>query len=357
MSPLSRGRALLATALVTLVLVATLLVARGAAPQRQEATLYVFGTLVEITLEGTSKAEADAAVGELAQTFQRMHREWHAWRPEGELFRINQAIALGERIPVSPFVRPLIEQAQAFQAMSGGLFDPAIGRLIGLWGFHADELPEGRLPDPADIEYLVNANPSMDDLTLDGDQLTSTNPLVRLDFGGFAKGVALDRAIDILRARGVPAAIVNAGGDLNTLGQPAGRPWSMGILDPTHWGVIAKVTLEADEVLYTSGNYRRFRIDEGIRRGHIIDPRDGWPVDHIVSASVLHTNGALADAAATALSVAGPEGWVKVAHDMNTPMVLLVDANGAIYTTPAMLERTTLTEDPPHLTVIDPMGP
>ncbi|CCQ72919.1 FAD:protein FMN transferase [Magnetospira sp. QH-2] len=309
-------------------------------PGIHKETLYVFGTLVEISLYDVAPEKAAAVVGELNQTFRKMHEDWHAWKP-GALTELNSAIARGETVETLPSIIALIERSRELSQLSGGLFNPAIGHLVGLWGFHQDDLPKGSLPDFDRIKERVAANPTMDDLILDGTQVASRNPLVKLDFGAFAKGVALDEAVRILKSRGITNAIVNAGGDLNVIGRPGDRAWKVGIRHPVDWGVIASVDLADGEVLYTSGNYERFREHEGIRYAHIIDPRTGMPVTHIVSASVLHRDGGLADAAATALSVAGPPGWEKVAEAMGLDHVLLVDDNGTVYATPAMIKRVT----------------
>ena len=195
------------------------------------------------------------------------------------------------------------------------------------------------------IAALVARDPSMDDLEIAGRRVSTTNTAVQLDFGGFAKGVALDRAVDILRDHGIRHAIVNAGGDLNTLGRAAGRPWRVAVRHPEEWGVLASLEPRDGEVVYTSGNYQRFREDKGIRYGHIIDPRDGMPVRDIVSATVLGRDGALADAAATALSVAGPGDWRDVAKAMGVDRALLVESDGTLHMTDAMRERIILADE------------
>ena len=193
----------------------------------------------------------------------------------------------------------------------------------------------------------------MADLVIDGNEVSSTNPAVELDFGGFAKGLALDWAAEKLKERGIPDAVLNAGGDVNVIGHHGKRRWHVAIRDPNGWGVLGAVKLEPDEVLYTSGNYYRYREHDGVRYSHIIDPRTGRPVDHIVSASVIADNGALADAAATALSIAGPDGWQQTARRMGLTLVLLVDADGTILTTPQMKERVELEEDDVKVVVKD----
>jgi len=321
-------------------------------PQKEiREKLYVFGTLVEIIIRDADEDAARKALVDVNAAFQKMHRDWHAWKP-GEMSRLNQAFAEGRTVKVSPFLLPLIKQAKGFEAASEGLFNPAIGAMVAAWGFHADELPKGAPPPKAKIAALVKARPSMADVVIRGREVSSTNASVSLDFGGFAKGAALDQAAVILKAHGINNAILNAGGDLNVIGTHGDRPWRLGIRHPKNWGVLASVELKPDEVLYTSGNYERFFEHEGVRYAHILDPRSGWPVDHIVSASVIGKIGAAADAAATALTVAGPKDWHRIARRMGVKFALLVDDKGRIYLNPAMKARIKLEgKETPELVV------
>lgn len=307
-------------------------------PAEHTANLFVFGTKVEITVRGKDAATIEAATAQLSDEFARMHKDWHAWKP-GELTDLNAAFAAGKSKAVTPFLKPLIIQAQTLYGLSDGRFNPAIGGLIGAWGFHADEKPKGGLPDLDAVRALAARKPSMDDVTVNGDTVSSTNAAVQLDFGGFAKGVALDRAEQVFTALNIENALINAGGDINTLGDGGDQPWTVGIRHPKSWGLIATLTLEPDEDVYTSGNYERFREIDGVRYAHILDPRTGMPVDHIVSATVIADNGALADGAATALTVAGPQDWHRIALKMGIKYAVLVDDAGTVYLNPAMKAR------------------
>lgn len=330
-------------------LVLFVLLAACAKPEAEvRETRYVFGTLVEFIIRGADEAVARRAIAAVDHDFQRMHKDWHAWKPGGELMALNEAIGRGEGLKVSPFVLPLIERGREFEHKSGGQFNPAIGRLVGAWGFHADEPPQGRLPDFAAVRALAARAPSMDDLRIGEDgTVTSANTAVSLDFGGFAKGMAMDMAVAKLKALGIEHAVVNAGGGLSTLGDAGERAWKMGIRDPRDWGVIASVELMGGESLHTSGNYERFVEKDGVRYSHILDPHTGMPVDHLVSVSVIHADGALADAAATALTVAGPGAWVETARRMGVVYVMVVDKQGTVYASPEMLARVKFETDKP----------
>ncbi|MGD8874998.1 MAG: FAD:protein FMN transferase [Gammaproteobacteria bacterium] len=327
-----------------LPLACLLLVGCTAPPADYHQSLFIFGTLVDITLHDVPEEQAETAVAAVDDDFQRMHRDWHAWKPGGELVELNRHLAAGEGTTVSDFLLPLLLQARTLSIQSDGLFNPAIGRLIALWGFHSDEPPPGPPPSVEAIETLLAGNPDMQALVIKGNQVSSDNPLVQLDLGGFAKGYALNQAIARLRSLGVNNAIVNAGGDLCVTGRHGDRPWQVGIRHPQGEGVIAALAVADGECVLTSGNYERYREFEDVRYAHILDPRTGWPVRHVASATVIHADGAVADAAATALTVAGPDDWQRIARRMGLVYVMLVDESGTVYLSPAMAGRIRFAE-------------
>jgi thiamine biosynthesis lipoprotein len=338
------------------LLLTLLLTSCGAPPPPvHEESLYAFGTLVDVTLSGVEEAEARRVIGEMDRELQRLHREWHAWEP-GPLTALNEAFAKGESRVVDTDLLALIRRSKELSAASGGLFNPAIGRLIDLWGFHTSDFPvEGPPPARDAIAALVAAAPSMDDITIEGDRVTSRNPAVALDFGAIGKGLAVDRAFAILDAAGIRNAIVNAGGDLRARGRRGDRPWKVGVRHPQGEGVIAAIAIKGDEAVFTSGNYERYRAHAGKRWPHILDPRTGMPVREVVSATVIvPADGTTADAAATALVVAGLAGWQDVARHMGLDKVMVVDREGTVYLTPAMAARVEL-QNPPPKRVVTPL--
>ncbi|HET9679933.1 MAG TPA: FAD:protein FMN transferase, partial [Gammaproteobacteria bacterium] len=197
----------------------------------------------------------------------------------------------------------------------------------------------------------VAKKPSMDDLTIHDGVLSSNNPAVRLDFGAYAKGVAVKRAIAILRNYGIENAIANAGGDLQAIGHyqtgNESRPWRIGIRHPRkHDQVLASITLKPGEAVFTSGDYERYYEYHGKRYHHILDPATGYPARGVRSVTVIHTNPALADAASTALFVAGVDDWQNVAHAMGLRYVMLVDSQGVAHLTAPMHKRLQFEIEP-----------
>ena len=299
---------------------------------------FAFGTLIEVTLYGVDQERAIQASDLIEQEFHQRHADWHAWEP-GALSTTNEQLARLEPFSADPVVLPLLVEANRLSRLAQGLFNPTIGKLIALWGFHANELPIGTLPDAQAINSLVEQAPSVADVTIEGDRVSNRNPAVAYDLGAFAKGYAIDRAIDRLRELGIDNAIVNAGGDLRGIGRHGERPWRIGIRHPRQPGVLASVELEGDDSVFTSGDYERYFEVDGKRYHHIIDPRTGYPADTATSVTVIHTDAATADAAATALFVAGPDAWVAIARRMGIRYVMLIDTDGVIHMNPAMQAR------------------
>ena len=306
-------------------------------------TVYTFGTLVEVTMINAEEDHATAAYNAILDDFSYMHTTWHAWKPNA-LARMNALLQTGASFSLAPSILPLITSAQTLSVQSEGLFNPTIGQLVKLWGFHSDERDEDT-PPPMDDELsqLLSHAPSMSDIIIDGLSMHGKNKNIQLDFGGFAKGYAVDVAIEHLRELGIKNAIINAGGDLRAIGRHGDRPWHIGIRHPRQEGVFAAIDIEGDESVFTSGDYERFFENGGKRYHHIIDPRTGKPANQTRSVTVVHSNGATADAAATALFVAGPKNWHRIAKSMGIKYVMLIDQQGRMHMNPAMAKRIRFT--------------
>jgi thiamine biosynthesis lipoprotein len=331
-----------------------LLTACAKAPALHQREAYVFGTRVEVSVWGESADKAQQALAAVLAEFDRLHRLLHAWQPS-ELTALNAAIARGERdIAVSPELTFILQGAAAIAAQSDQTFNPAIGQLVALWGFHAEEF-KPQLPDPAAVDALVKAAPRMSDLAIADNRVTSANRSVQLDLGGYAKGYALDRAAAILRQMGANNALINIGGNVMALGDKGGTPWRVGIQHPRAAAPLATLELRDGEAIGTSGDYQRYFEVDGKRYCHLLDPRSGRPAEGTQAVTVLipprpgapqgyflRGAGALSDAASKPLFVAGPAEWRGLARRLGVEQALRVDAAGAMQVTAALRQRLTL---------------
>ena len=334
--------------LLSLLAMLALLAACGRPePWRQES--YVFGTRVELAIAGVPEAQARAAGNRVLQDFDSLHRDYHAWQPSG-LSALNDAIAAGRPQEVSAELAAYIREAQDMSAAGDHLFDPGIGRLIALWGFHTDDI-QPRLPDPAALQALLAQRPSIADLRIEGRQVSSRNRSVAIDFGGYLKGVALDRAAASLKKDGIAHALINIGGNVMALGSrdAAGTPWRVGIQHPRPQSVggapLATLELRDGEAIGTSGDYHRYFEMAGRRYCHVLDPRSGFPAEGTQAVTVLIAPGQGAGTRSDALSkpifVAGRE-WRAMARKLGVQAVLRVGADGTVSATPEMRARVKI---------------
>lgn len=326
--------------LFALVLALLALTGCGKEPVYQQQA-YVFGTLVEVTIYGEPETKAQAAAGQVLREFDRLHQTFHAWKPS-PVTALNAAFAQGKSAAVPAEIAAAIAGATRYAQASGGTFNPAIGKLIALWGFQADDFKPVR-PDPAEIRKLVAAQPAMSDITVENGHAASANPAVQIDFGGYAKGLALDLAVQELKIQGIRNALVNIGGNIIALGQRGERPWRVGIQHPRQPGAIAELDLHDGEAIGTSGDYQRYFELDGRRYCHIIDPRSGYPAQGMQAVTVLVPKGADAgvrsDVASKPIFIAGPDAWRQAAEKMGINAAMVIDAGGKISLTQAMAKR------------------
>lgn len=308
-----------------------------------KAQILVFGTQVDITIYHSEQVLIDQAIAKINRDFQQFHHEWHAWEKGGILSKINQAIAANKSIEVADSVKDFIVKSQQLSVACNALFDPGIGKLIALWGFHGENW-QGPPPAKTEIENWRQQRPSIKDLYFEGNKLLSHNREVQLDFGGNAKGLALDMALHSLQQAGITSALVSIGGDMKALGtKPGKQPWQVAISNPKQpKQAIARIGLQSGQSLVTSGTYQRFFEWQGQRFSHILNPNSGYPADGFASVTVMHPDATTADAAATALLIAGPKQWRQIAEQMGITLAMCVDYHGKIVQTKDMEKHLKL---------------
>lgn len=329
--------------------------------RRVEKTDFAMGTVIRIVAVGERAGEAvEAAMAEM----HRLTGFFDRFRPEGELFAMNQATrkaqaaqdhraksSAAEWIPVSPDTLALTQEAIQLAELTDGAFDPTVAPLIDLWGFvevtdhdHSDEsvVSSGsptpmrgvQVPSIKDIEDTLAL---VDYRTVEIDPAESrirlSLPGQQLDLGGIGKGYAADRAAEILKSYGIEHALIDTGGDIVAVGsRDDGQPWRLAIRHPRSSGIMAVIGVR-DLAVATSGDYERYFEVDGTRYNHIIDPRTGWPASELMSVTVLAPTGVQADALATAVFVLGVEKGTQLVESLPDVEALLVSVEGTTYVT------------------------
>ncbi len=312
-----------------------------------------FGAQVDVNLVGVSQDQAKQASAIIEQDFAYLERDWST-AGSGPMQRVNRLLASGEPFVAPPSILPLVGLGKSFEVRSDGLYNPAIGRLIRLWGF-ADGPPGNHPPPTAEqIARLVAAAPSMRQVNSDGLMLVGKNPSLGLDFNAIAKGYAVDLAMLHLKDLGIHNALIQAGGALRAIGERSGQPWRIPIRRASGSGVFAILSIRGDESIVTTAEYDRNFIFKGKLYHSVIDPRTGWPANRTRCVTILHNDATTAAAAATALFVAGPEEWQRIAARMGIRAALLIDTEGRVHMTQAMADRIELVDRQQEIEIADP---
>ncbi|MDH3219106.1 MAG: FAD:protein FMN transferase [Gammaproteobacteria bacterium] len=292
----------------------------GGCERRQhlvEQHLLEFGTIIEITMISGDLTRAERLLREIETRLRAYRKQWHAWE-DSDLTRFNNALQQGKTVAIPKSLVTLIRLSRDYYDSSGGLFNPALGKLIAAYGFHGGDA------DSAAVAAIRRNLPTMQDLQVDGGMARSSNPDLQIDLGGIAKGYAVGLIADYLDRNGIDNYILNAGGDMRIAGNRFGRPWRIGIKNPFAPGVVAILQLEGRHSLFTSGNYQRQYWQGDRRMHHIIDPRSGEPSRGQSSATVLDADPVRADVAATALMVDGTRKTRDLALSLSIDDFLII---------------------------------
>jgi thiamine biosynthesis lipoprotein len=309
-----------------------------------EQRRFAMGTWVD-TIYQRPDGDIDARVErDLDASLRHYEIDYYAWA-DGELGRLNAALTAGKPGEVSDELAALLERARTLSLRSNGFFDPGVGAVVEAWGFH-DSRSEPHEPSAAFLEAWAADPAGIAELQIDGNRVSSGDPRLVIDLGGIAKGFVVDRLLERFAAAGIGNVLIDAGGDVRVLGSRGTRRWSIGIQSPRDaTGMIGSIELDDGEAAFTSGDYERFFDTDEERRHHLLDPATGLPAAHTQAVTVIARDGALADAAATAIFVAGPQRWQQIARSLGIRYVLRVDTDGTIGMTPAMRERVRMQAD------------
>ncbi|KQV61958.1 thiamine biosynthesis protein ApbE [Duganella sp. Root198D2] len=235
----------------------------------------------EIRLAAATCTEARALAEPALDEVRRIEAKYSRYRADSIVSRINAAAGVSE-VACDDETLALLEYADAVYRSSGGRFDITSGVLRKVWDFRM-----GTVPSPRSLEQLLPLV-GWQQVRREGGSVMLSRAGMELDFGGFGKEYAVDRAAEILSAQGVQHGYVNLGGDMRFLGpRPDGEEWSIGIQHPRDTrSTVASVPFTRG-ALATSGDYERYFEADGRRYCHILDPRNGMPVSYWRSVSVV----------------------------------------------------------------------
>ena len=280
---------------------------------------------VELWAEDNEQQRGEQAIDAVMDEMRHIDESMSVYKPTSEVSRVN-ALAAQQPVKISAELFKLLTTALEYSRITEGAFDITYASVGYLYDFR-----EHKRPTEQQIE---SALPAVNYRHVLLDPATSTvrfsQPGVRIDLGGIAKGYSVDCGIDVLKARGFTHALVNAGGDSRVIGDRFGKPWVIGIRHPDHPDqVITRVPL-TDSAFSTSGDYERYFDEGGVRYHHIIDPRTGHSASKVRSATVIAPTATRTDGLSKTAFVLGPDEALRIYNGLPDVDAILVAPDGRI---------------------------
>lgn len=311
-------------ALVALILVTILYKAVSFSPELVSFSGPTMGTTYSVKYTTTADTpDREDLKSEVDVVLLRVNKLMSTYDPTSELSEFNK-LPVGTNVTVSDDLAYVLGEALKISQLTGGKYDVTVGPLVNLWGFgpdkHKDEVPSDS--SIAEAKEKVGYHY----VKLDGNELSKSRD-VYVDLSSIAKGYGVDAVARVLKEAGVNNYLVEVGGEISVSGRKLdGSNWLIGVESPAGGHNVAERVIEANDIaIATSGDYRNYFEENGVRYSHTIDPITGKPITHrLVSVTVIDSNTTRADGLATAITVLGPDAGLKFAQENDIAAYMLV---------------------------------
>lgn len=302
-------------------------------PEPVQGTFFAMDTMMDFTIYGES-----GLINQSESLIASLESLVSVTDADSELYAINQT---GSGM-LTEEASSLMKQALEICRRTDGALDLSIYPIVRAWGFTTGSY---QVPDEAEIQALL---PLVDYRKIQYDAATGTVTLpegMEIDLGSVAKGYAGQLAAQMLREHGVQSALLNLGGNVQTVEtKPDGSPWQIGIKDPQGEDAMMVLSVE-DQAVVTSGGYERYFEQDGQTYWHIMDPSTGHPADSgLISVTIVGDEGVVCDGLSTALFVMGLEKAADLWAQSGDFEAVFVTASGEVYITEGLRDRFALTE-------------
>ena len=290
--------------------------------------------------------KAESALSAAQKRFLELEKMWSVTDEASDIYAANHSG--GGAVTVSDETAALLDFTLQMSTKTGGALDPTIYPVLTAWGFTTEQY---RIPSEEEIDALLE-NVGYENVSLEGKTIQLEEGMM-IDLGAVGKGYAGDIISDLLRKNGITSALLNLGGNVQTIGtKPDGSKWRIGLQDPNGEGTIG--VMEASDVaVITSGCYERYFIgSDGKKYGHIIDPKTGHPVDNgMLSVTIIAEEGRLCDSLSTSLFVMGLEGAAEYWRQNQDFEAIFMTSDNTLYLTEGLADNFMLYNDYGYLTV------
>ncbi|AUU09479.1 MULTISPECIES: FAD:protein FMN transferase [Serratia] len=312
--------------LTGVALSATLLLT-GCGPEQVDLTGKTMGTSYSIRyVAGDDTPSAREMQAEIDKRLEQVNDQMSTYRPDSELSRFNASRDIDRPFPVSPATAKVVREALRINRVTDGALDVTVGPLVNLWGFGPEGRPD-KVPSEAELAHR-RAWTGAEKLSVQGSALVKSIPELYVDLSSIAKGYGVDVVAEYLQSQHVKDYMVDIGGEVRTRGRNGEqKPWRIAIERPTAGTQQqAQLVIQPGEMsIATSGDYRNYFEQDGVRYSHTIDPITGRPINHrLVSITVLSPACMTADGLSTGLNVMGPERGMALANLLGIPVFMIV---------------------------------
>jgi len=285
-------------------------------------TRSLLGTFVQIQICAT-RSEWGLVLTAFDKSWKRLEEinaRMNVYSENSDIAKINRSYP--HAIKVHPDTYQVLAFSKKYGELTRGAFDITIWPLVVLW---KDAQDSQKLPSQKEIQRVKEAIGSDKIKLLSDNQVQLMHPRTKIDLSAIGQGYAADEASKILRKEGLRNFLVDTGGEIFAQGfNEQGQSWSVGIKDPWHPEKIAEVVLVTERGVSTSGNYEKYYTIHQKKYSHIIDPRSGYPANHVASATVVCANATQADVFSTALCVLGIQDGAKLLQSLLPDAAIIV---------------------------------
>ncbi|KYO64805.1 FAD:protein FMN transferase [Thermovenabulum gondwanense] len=293
-------------------------------------TNFLLDTLIQITAYGDN---AESAINSAFDRIAEIHNKMNVNDEESEISSINKLAGRGFA-KVSQDTFYVIQKGLYYSSLSHGKFDITIGPLVKLWGIGTER---ARVPDKNVIESVLPLI-NYQDVIIDQEkkEVMLKREKMALDLGAIAKGYAADEVMRILKENGIKSAVADLGGNIYVLGtKPNGKSWRIGIQNPFKQRGITFATIEVkDKTIVTSGTYERFFVENGKKYHHILDTKNGYPVENgLVSVTIIGDTSIDCDALSTTTFALGLKEGMKLIENIKGYEAIFVTQDKKVYVT------------------------
>ncbi|CAB0149503.1 FAD:protein FMN transferase [Pseudidiomarina piscicola] len=299
------------------------------APQQIAVSGETMGTTYHIRyVSANPRHDADKVKERVNGLLAQINSQMSTYDPDSELSKFNRRETT-QPVVISRSLEQVVRRALEIAEETDGLLDVTIGPLVNLWSFGPEQRPE-QVPTEAELAAAYERT-GYQHLTVENHQLQKHIPQLSVDLSTIAKGYAVDRVAILLEQMEIQNYLVEIGGEMSMKGsKPGNQPWRIAIERPDNSQRAAQRIIEpGTNAVATSGDYRNYFQEDGVRYSHIIDPRTGAPIQHnLVSVTVVTESCMDADAYATAMTVMGPEAALQFAEQKQLAVMLIARENG-----------------------------